>query len=83
MTFINTFNIAFACSFFLVNLSSSGVTGMCHIVSVHLPFPLKRSLFDNGMAAYIVIYITGMFHIASKKLQLINHSEHLRHGGHL
>ena len=51
--------------------------------SIHLPFLLKSNLFDNGMAAYIVIYITGMFHIASKKLQLINHSEHVRHGGNL
>ena len=46
----------------------------CYIyvnVSIHLPFPLKSNVFDNGMAGYIVIYITGMFHIASKKLQLV------------
>ena len=58
----------------------------CYIyvnVSIHLPYPLKSNVFDNAMAGYIVIYITSMFHIASKKLQLVNHSEHLRHGGHL
>ena len=56
-----------------------------YVVSFHLPFPLKSNVFDNGMAGCIVIYITdtGMFHIASKKLQLVKHSEHHRHGGHL
>ena len=56
-------------------------------VSIHLPFLLKSNVSDNGMAGYIVIHINGMFHIASKKLQLAFLSttacEHLRHGGHL
>ena len=33
-------------------------------VSTHLPLPLKSNVFNNGMAGYIVIYITGMFPIA-------------------
>ena len=72
MTFINTFNIAFASCLFLVNLSSFPVQQPCYIyvnVSIHLPFLLKSNVsmvFENGMAGYIVIFITdtGTFHIA-------------------
>ena len=45
----------------------------CYIyvnVSIHLPFPLNSNVFDNGMTGYTVIYITGMFHIASKNYSL-------------
>ena len=78
ITFINTFNTVFASYLFLDNLS---IVFWCNVyvpysfdvnVSIHLPFPLKSSVFANRK---IYIIDTGMFHIALKKLLSLNHPE--------